>query len=220
MGMGEIFLLLLVAAWLLWRSVSDYTTAHSEQKRRDHKVALRRQHLNHAAESPSAYEALGDAMRHAGHLEEAIACYEEAKELAARLPSAAQGAGEVPGAGLDKKLHLTRFELREQVAPSYGNTMRTRQQICRQCGALSLPQETECTTCGCPLPVDSMFDTLRNSRMRNAIAWEAAECIAAIAIVFLALLIASWMDPLMRICLAVAAIFVIPFRLLKHFTRV
>lgn len=208
------FLLLGVAFWMAWSYSQEFRQARTEQLRQKQKIQMRRQILSVAPDSPGSYEALGDAMRDANFYAEAAACYEEAIDLVAKQTGPG-GAGWVAGAGLETKLKLARLEMAEKIAPSYGHTMRTRQQICRSCGYLNLPQAVNCSTCDGPLPVDSMLDTLRNNDMRRDISIEAAQAVAMLFIILLAVYIASWMPLFLRGTLAICAVIVIPFRLLK-----
>ena len=212
--MDAIFLLLVVAIWMGFNYLRDLRDERDAQNRRKQKIEMRRQILSVAPNAPGSYESLGDAMRDASFYSEAVACYEEAIDLAAKQ-AGPSGSGWIAGAGLETKLKLARLEMAEQIAPSFGQTLRGRQQICRQCGFLNLPQARSCNTCDAPLPVDSMFDTLKNDDMRRAITRETVQAVAMLSIILLALFIASWMPMLLRLSLAIAAVIVIPIRLLK-----
>ena len=212
--MLAVILLLGVGLWMGWAYSAEWREEREAQKRNIQKVRMRQQILSRAPHSPGSYEALGDAMRDAFYYQEAVACYEEAIDLA-KQQGGPGGGGWVAGAGLETKLKLARFEMQEKIAPSYGQTMRTRQQICRSCGYLNLPEAVHCSTCDAPLPVNTMLDTLRNDSMRRSIAQETAQACAMLAIILLAVYIASWMPLLMRGTLAISAVIVIPIRLLK-----
>ena len=212
--MIAVFLLVVGVSWMLWDAFTEWREAQNAKARSRQKVRMRQQILAVAPNAPGSYEALGDAMRDADYYAEAVACYEEAIDLAAKQGGPG-GGGWVAGAGLETKLKLARMEVQEKIAPSYGQTMRTRQQICRSCGYLNLPEAVYCSTCDGPLPVNTMLDTLKNDSMRRSIAQETAQAAAVLSIILLAVYIASWMPLLMRVALAAAAIIVIPIRLLK-----
>ena len=212
--MIAVSLLLCVIFWMAWSWSRDWLEARHEQKRRELKIQMRQQILAASPNSPGSYEALGDAMRDANFYADAAACYEEAIDMASKQGGPG-GAGWIAGAGLETKLKLARLERAEQAAPSYGHTMKTRQQLCRQCGYLNLPQAVSCSTCSAPLPVDSMFDTLRNDDMRGAIVRETTQMVAMLSIVLVAVWIVSSMPLLLRLTITISAVIVIPIRLLK-----
>ncbi len=196
--------------------LSDYWGERSEEKRRVQKVELRRQYVGGNTDSPSAFEGLGDAMREAGMLEEAIAAYQIAKELIEK-GGKNQGGGYFPGAGLDSKLRITQVELAQERSPElYESTMRTRPPICSKCGHLGMPFDRDCQTCGAPLPVDSFFDTWKHKGIRNSIIRDTGQMVAGLCIVWAAMLIVDSLPDLMRLSVSVAAVFVIPLRLLKR----
>ena len=211
-----ILLILFVIGWMVWDWIRDTQAAHREAARRVQKVALRRRYLSTAPDSPAAYEQLGDAMREADDPTEAIACYEEAIQLAQASPNGPAGSGWIAGAGLENKLRLARLELAEAVSPAqYGQTMETRQQVCRTCGHLGMPDDTVCRICNAPLPVASMLDTLRNKAMRQGIIGETAMFCLMFGIIILAVCITNSLPVMLRGAIFIVALLVIPLRLLK-----
>jgi tetratricopeptide (TPR) repeat protein len=216
--MFALFLLALLGVWMLWDYGRDRLEHRREHQRRTHKATLRREHLARNPDSPAAYEMLGDAMREAGEIEEAVACYEEAREISARTaPGQEAGSGWIPGGGLENKLRLARFELAERSDPAeYGQTLATRPQICRTCGGLSGPQDHACAHCGTNLPVDGFWDTLRRRGLRQDILRETLDMLAKFAVVVVVVVTGSWMPLEIRGALLISAVIVLPFRLLKR----
>src|SRR5688500_7262302 len=110
--MLTIILLLLVAGWLGWSHVTQERQGREARPRTGEKVAVGQAALARPPESPSAHEALGDALREAGRAQEAVTCYRRALEM-----ETAGGAQTVPSvtglaasAGLHNKLRLTEGE--------------------------------------------------------------------------------------------------------------
>jgi hypothetical protein len=215
--MGVIILLVIIGIYVGVDMFRDYLAEKRERDRRAHKAALRRQFLSRSPDSPAAFELLGDALREADDPQEAMRCYEKALELAANSPpGSATGAGLFAGSGVETKLRLARLEFAETVDPaSLGHTMRTRQQICRTCGFLGQAGERDCGQCGAPLPVDTMADAWNHDVMRKSIVSESIQAGIMILIVVVCLFVASWMSIEARGCIGIAAIIVIPIRLLK-----
>ncbi len=211
-----VFLLVLVFGWIVWSSVSDAHRDRSEARRQAQKIALRRRILENQPESVAAYEQLGDALRAANFPQDAADCFARAIALEAEHP--ATGSGMFAGSGLDNKLRLTRLEAAQDAGltrATYGQTIRTRQQICRQCGMLGHPTDTECQVCGAPLPVDGFFDTLKNKKMVRSMTRETIEAMTMVFVIGIALSLASWMPMEIRATIAIAALPVIAWRFLK-----
>lgn len=209
---------LLVAgvALMLLPFLLDVVRERTEAKRYEQKVALRRHFVGTHPDSPSAFENMGDAMREAGYLEEAIASYQIAKELVAR-GGINKGGGDFHGAGLDSKLRLTHVELAQERTPEqYESTLQTRPPVCPKCGHLGWPGDRDCTACHAALPVDSVFDTWRRKPIRSAILRETAQMVSGLLIIWAAMLFINALPELLRITVSVAACFVIPLRLLKR----
>jgi ribosomal protein L40E len=210
-----IFLFTVVALWFAYDVLSDRFADRRERDRQKEIIDLRRRVLGIAPESPAAFEKLGDALREAGHAAEALACYEEAQEMTARLPAETlTGAGLIGGSGLDNKIRLTRFELAHDPA-AHGETIRTRQQVCRRCGNLSSYHARNCETCGEPLPVDSFLDSLRRADIRKPILRETATTVSMFAIVLVAVLFASWMPLEVKGVLLIATAAVLAWKFLR-----
>jgi len=211
-----VFLLVLVFGWIVYSSLSDYRRDRNEARRQAHKVALRRRILENQPESVAAYEQLGDALRAADFALDAADCYQRALVLEADQPNT--GAGMLAGSGLDNKLRLTRLEAAQNAGgarATYGQTIRTRQQICRQCGMLGQYTDTECQTCGASLAVNGFFDTLKNKKMVRSMTRETIEAMTMVFVIGIALSIASWMPLEVKGCIAIASLPVIAWRFLK-----
>ena len=213
--MISLLLLLLVGGWLGYVVARDYLYEAPARKQRRDKILARQEGVKASPQSPAAYEQLADALRDADYLEDAIACYEKAMEMERRTLQP-QGGGWLGGAGVEQKLRLTRLEYAEKVHPEqHGRTLRTRQNICHQCGNLNMPDARNCVNCGLPLPVNTMFDTLRRPDMRSSILWEGAQLFIGLTLVGIALYIASWMEVLLRLTILFATVVVLAWRFLK-----
>jgi hypothetical protein len=187
-----------------------------EQKCYTQKLALRRYHIGLAPESPTSFEHLGDAMREAGHLEEAIASYQISKEMAEKQGGNA-GAGYFAGAGIDNKIRLTRIELQAERTPEQVEaTLRTRPPVCSKCGHVGFPGDKDCQSCHAPLPTDSFFDTMKHKTIRAEILKETATMLSGWFIIAAALWLISGLPDIIRITVVVVSCFVIPLRLLKR----
>ena len=206
-----------VVVWVAWDYFADRGVDKREGARRNEKVETRRAILARMPDSAPAQEALGDALREAGQPEEAVACYRKALEIDAQVAQTAPGSfGAYSGTGLASKLRLTEQEAARGGQAAYGETLATRQQVCRQCGALNPPQERACTNCGFLLPVDGFFDTLRGDAMRGQIVREVAETAAMLLIVLLALWVFSALPLEVKGTLSISAMIVLTWRFLRR----
>jgi ribosomal protein L40E len=216
--MISLLLLALVVYWLVRDYLQDSIAGKQEKDQLARRTNLRRAMLARNPGSPAAHETLGDALRAEGDLPAALAAYEEALSLAKYIPAGAVDGGWLSGAGLENKLRLTRSEMAQRQDPEkFGMTMKTRQQVCRVCAALGQPEDRDCRNCGSPLPVDGFFDTLRHEGIRHSLVGEAIQAGVLLTVICIALLIASWMPIEIRGVIAIAALIVIPMRLLKKF---
>jgi tetratricopeptide (TPR) repeat protein len=216
--MLSLLLLTLVIFWMVRDYLQDSIAGKQEKDQLARRTELRRSVLARNPGSPAAHETLGDALRAEGDLPAAIAAYEEALSLAKYIPAGAADGGWLSGAGLENKLRLTRSEMAQKQDPEkFGMTMRTRQQVCRVCTYLGQPTDRDCRNCGAPLPVDGFFDTLRHEGIRHSLLGEAIQAGVMLTVICVALLIASWMPIEIRGAIAIAALIVIPMRLLKKF---
>ncbi|MES2462040.1 MAG: hypothetical protein V4671_15760 [Armatimonadota bacterium] len=214
--MLSLLLLALVVYWMVRDYLQDSIAGKQEKDQLARRTALRREALSRSPGSPAAHEALGDTLRAEGDFPAALAAYEEALALAKYIPAGTVDGGWLSGAGLENKLRLTRSEMAQRKDPAkYGMTMKTRQQVCRVCASLSLPEDRDCRNCGNPLPVDGFFDTLRHEGIRHSLVGEAIQAGVLLTIICIALLIASWMPVEIRGVIAIAALIVIPMRVLK-----
>jgi membrane protein implicated in regulation of membrane protease activity len=218
--MISLLLLVLVVAWLARPYLQERQQERHEEARRDEKVELRRAMVARMPESPSAHEALGDALRAAGKIHAAIASYQTALEWQERTVQSGQnsGGGDAAGSmGLEQKLRLARLETDQtHHADRHGLTLHTRQQICRRCGDLNDSQERHCRTCDNPLPVDHFFDAWHRDEHRQRIIRESAETFAMILVVLFAVLFASALPIEIQCCVIVSAVTVLLFRMLKR----
>lgn len=209
-----LFLLTVVALWFVYDLAGDRAADRREKKRQAEIIATRRRIVGIAPDSPAAFEKLGDAYRESGHPAEAVAAYEQALEMSANLPPEARGAGHIAGSGLENKLRLARFELTHD-PEAHGETMRTRQQICRRCGILNAPAARTCETCGEPLPVDSFWDPMKRSDIRNPILKETGLAALKLGIVFAAVMTASWMPLEVKGVLLLSTVIVLAWKFLR-----
>lgn len=213
--MISILILAVVGGWVGYLYLRDALLEGPNRQRRRDRVMARQAGVRAAPASPAAHEQLADALRDAEYLEDAIASYEKALDLERRSPTI-QGVSALVSVGAEQKLRLTRLELSEKLRPEeHGLTLRTRQGICHLCGNLTMPDERNCPTCGSPLPVNTMWDTMRRSDMRKSILWEGTQLFIGITLVGIALYIASWMPILLRFTVMFATIIVLAWRFLK-----
>jgi hypothetical protein len=206
----------MIGGWIAWIVAQDSGGDREGRARRRQRVLECREAVAQNPTSAAAYEQLGDSCREAGYLQDAISCYEKAIDLESR-GGLNIGAGWIGGAGLEQKLRLARLELSEKEHPEeHGMTLRTRQQVCHSCGALAMPGDRNCTTCGTPLPVNTMFDTVRHADMRRSLAQESVHFVIGTVIVVVALFVASGMPILMRISIIFSTAIVLAWRMLKR----
>jgi len=210
-----IFLFVIVGLWFAYDMLSNRLPDRRESARQKEILEVRRRILGIAPDSPAAFEKMGDALREAGQAAEAIACYERAQAMATQLaPEAPLGIGTVASAGLENKIRLTRFELNHS-AVAHGETIQTRQQVCRRCGNLSAYDARTCATCGEPLPVDSFLDSIRRADIRRPILRETAQTVCMFAIVLTAVMLASWMPVEVKGVLLIATAAVLAWKFLR-----
>lgn len=217
--MISLFLLALVALWIAWPYIQDRRADKQEIGRLGEKIEMRRAMVAKMPQSPSAQEALGDALREAGKVHNAIAAYQAALDLEAK--SAARGetnGAALGGTGLEQKIRLTKLEADQSHGgvAGYGTTLETRQQVCRRCGALNAPQDPTCASCGETLLADRFFDTWRRDDHRTKIKREVIESLVMIHVVLLALYFASWLPLEVQGTLGISATGVLLWRLLKR----
>jgi hypothetical protein len=214
--MLTMILLSIVVFWMVRDYVQDNIAGKLEKEQLARRSELRRQMLARNPGSPAAHEAMGDALRVEGDLPAAISAYEEALSLSKLIHAGSIASVSQVSGGVENKLRLTKLEMAQTQNPGkYGMTMQTRQQICRSCASLGQPQDRDCRNCGAPLPVDSVFDTLRHEGIRQSLISEGIQSGILLLVISIALLIASWMPIEIRGVIAIAALIVIPMRFLK-----
>jgi tetratricopeptide (TPR) repeat protein len=210
-----ILLLLAVVGWLAWPYIQDRLMYQRQDDRILEKVVNRRHQVTLAPQSPASHEQLGDALREANKLEDALASYERALALEEQQP--VNGAGWLSGGGIEHKIKLTQMELAERQNPDqHGQSLRTRQQACVKCGHLANPGDRMCPTCGAPLPVDTILDTIRDPDMRQMIIREASEFAVILTVIGIALWTTHWLTIQNRMIVLFAAVIVLSFRFLKR----
>lgn len=217
----SILLFLIFIGWFTWSLLGDRRERRQMQRRIAQKVALRRRLTEARPDSPAAYESLGDAFRESELPFEAITCYERARALEAERPVeiGSGGTGWIAGAGLETKLRLARLEAAAQAtgtgALAHGQTMGTRQQICRRCGALCPAHDRQCENCGGALLVDTMADAWKENRIRRPILREAVNTFAMLFLMLLALSVASALPLDVKGALGISATIVLAWRFLR-----
>jgi ribosomal protein L40E len=189
----DITLLLLVAAFIAYRFLSDRAVDARQAARDTEKIALWRAALVRDPHSPASHESLGDALREAGRYTEALRFYETARGM--MEGHEATGAGHLGGGGLDNKIRLVSMDVTEELErpKSYQAQVIRRETICRQCGALNAPDATHCAQCGKGLLSNSFLEAWHRDDIRYPILREVREGAIMVAIVLLALYLASWM---------------------------
>ncbi len=214
--MISLFLVAFLALWIAWPYLQERGADRQEDDRLNEKVALRRAVVARTPESPSAHEALGDVLREAGKVHNAIAAYQIALDLEAK--AAATNGAALGGTGLEHKLRLTQLEADQSHGgpAGYGTTLETRQQVCRRCGALNAAQAPACASCGDTLLADRFFDTWRRDDHRTKIKREVIESLVMIHVVLLALYFASWLPLEVQGTLGISATAVLLWRFLKR----
>ncbi len=218
--MISLFLLSLLALWIAWPYFQDRRADKQETGRLGDKVEMRRSMVARAPESPSAHEALGDVLREAGKIHNALAAYQTALDLETRAAARGEtnGALALGGTGLEQKIRLTKLEADQSHggAAGYGTTLETRQQVCRRCGALNEAQAPACVSCGDALLADRFFDTWRRDDHRTKIKREIIEMVVMVHVVLLAIYFASWLPLEVQGTLGISATAVLLWRLLKR----
>lgn len=189
----SVFLLFLVAGFILYRFVSDKANDARQTARDTQKIALRRAALVREPHSPASYESLGDALREASRYVEARTAYETARGMMEEHE--ATGAGHLGGGGLDNKIRLVSLDItEEQERPaSYQAQVVLRETVCRQCGCLNAPNATHCVQCEKGLLSNSFIDAWHRDDIRYPILREVREGAIMLVVVLFALYLASWM---------------------------
>lgn len=214
----DITLLLLVAAFIAYRFLSDRAADARQTARDTQKIALWRAALVRDPDSPASYESLGDALREAGRYTEALRSYETARGM--MEGHEATGAGHLGGGGLDNKIRLVSMDVTEELErpKSYQAQVIRRETICRQCGMLNAPDATHCTQCGKGLLSNSFLEAWHRDDIRYPILREVREGAIMVAIVLFALYLASWMPLEIKGVLLLATIIVLVGKGLRAIT--
>lgn len=179
--------------FLVYRFLSGWADDGRVGVRIAQKIAHRRTVVIRTPESPSAHESLGDALREGNQYGEARQAYERARNL--MESHEATGVGHLGGGGLDNKIRLVLLDITEETernAP-YQEQLVRRETICRQCGCLNPPDATHCIQCEKGLLTNTFFEAWRRDDIRHPILREVREGAAVLAVVFLAVYLASWM---------------------------
>ncbi len=195
--------------WVAWLAHDVWETSaepRREKQRLAEIVALRQHYVGRGADDASGYELLGDALRVAGHTQEAQDAFEKALAL---------GSG---SSGLDVKLRLTRLELAQSANPSgFGLTLTTREIVCPRCGRLSPSKATECVHCNASLPLDTLRDVWNHGPLRALVLSDARAAMLQALVICIAIGCALAMpDPAMTAAVILAAVGVALFLFLRR----
>ncbi|GAB4467423.1 MAG: hypothetical protein OHK0029_39370 [Armatimonadaceae bacterium] len=156
--------------------------------------------------------------------EQALAIPQEEEDALAMAPVAAPRTAPVisnaldhtGGTGLETKLRLTRLELEQMQDPEqFGQTLRTRQPVCRICGNLAGSNDRDCPFCGAPLPVNTLLETMQHQVIRHEILRGGMWVGIHLGIVGICIWLVGWLPPLAKISVIIASVIVIPLRLLQ-----
>lgn len=180
-----------------------------EARRRERVLTLRQRYVGLRPDDPVAQERLGDALREAGYPAEAIQAFATAERLHSGSPA---------GADLASKIRLTRLELTERTRPEQlGQTLQTRESVCRRCGTLNLPHNEACSHCGAALLVSGFWETAtKGGKMRGELMREVWPLLAKAALVVAAIACASFLRYEVRMAVLIAAVIVVPFAVLRQ----
>jgi len=206
----SLFFLLLVVVWWLVEVLQRHTEHAREETRRKEVLALRQRYVGMRPNDPAAQTLLGDALRQAGYPEAALQAYTEAEKLYA---------GAAAGADLAQKKRLTALDIDVKASPEkFGQTLQTRESVCRRCGALNLPNLQECAQCGAALLVEGFWETAApGGKMRGDLLREVWPMVGKAALVIAAAVCATFLPWEIRGAVLIATILVVPFVWLRNF---
>ena len=200
---------LLVFVWWTVERLQLHKEQAGETRRREEILALRQKYVGLRPDDPVAQELFGDALRQAGYSHEAIQAFSTAERLHVGSPA---------GVNLASKIRLTRLDLMEKVNPErLGQTLQTRESVCRRCGKLNLPHQESCEHCGAALLVSGFWETVgRGGKMRGELLREIWPLLAKFALILTAVACATFLPDEMRFAILIATLLVIPFALLRQ----
>lgn len=207
------------ALWAAWPWWVEKYGRRDEAAWREQRVDQHRDVVARHPASPSAHEALGDALRAAGRDIDAVEAYEAARErqkdAEADIAGVLSGGGMTSfpaagSAGLEGKLRLAREDAARPPGAPLGDPA-LRPQVCRRCGCLSAPGVADCETCGDAFPADRFLDTLRLPGMKG----ELIQALAILAVMTAALVAAASMPREIKGVLLLATAIVLAFRFLR-----
>ncbi len=177
--------------------------ARRERVRRDvHREALRRL-IERDPQNIGAHEALGDALREAGHLEEAQAAYHGA--LDAGADRFLDGSARAKLRGIDREMRAC-VEGRQPLHSPAGELY-----FCRRCGAANPPDARTCEACGETVGCDTFLAALRDPGVRQA----SLESVVMVCVVLLCFQVFSFLPLLVQASVFVSAVWVVLWRLLR-----
>lgn len=203
------FLIFVVVGWWLVETLLRHGEHVREENRRKEVLALRQRYVGMRPNDPAAQTMLGDALRQAGHPEAALQAYTEAEKLYA---------GAAAGADLAQKKRLTALDIDVRKSPEkFGQTLQTRESVCRRCGALNLPNLQECAHCGAALLVEGFWETAApGGKMRGDLLKEVLPIVGKTVLVMIATVCATFLPWEIRGAVLIATILVVPFAWLRN----
>ena len=182
----------------------------SERQRRDAIVTLQRQHVGVNEDACEAWDRLGDALRAAGHPADAIVAWNTADEKAAN-------GGVRVSTDTDRKRRLANLDIISIERPgSLRQTLHSREQVCRRCGSLNPPALHACAACKASLPA-SRWSRVGTGQHREELLAELLPKACGVAVLIVAIMLATYLPVEVRGVLAISCLLVLPFWWLKHF---
>lgn len=198
--LATLLVIAITAAGALW--------ARGEQARRETARtharcdALRRL-IERDPQNIGAHEALGDALRGVGRLDDAEAAYHGALEAGADRHLDGSARAKLLAIDRDKRARLEgRQALRSPAGELY---------FCRRCGAANPPDARACEACGETIGYDTFGAALRDPGVRQA-TWES---IIMLGVVLLCFQVFHALPLLAQVSVLIPAIAVIAWRLLR-----
>lgn len=199
--MPAILLVIAIAvAGTLW--ARGETARRALVREQDHLAALRRL-VERDPQNIGAHEALGDALRGMGHLDDAEAAYHGALDAGADRFLDGSARAKLRSIDREKRARLeSRQPLRSPADELY---------FCRRCGAPNPPDARACEACGETIGYDTFGAALRDPGVRQA----TLESVVMLGVVLLCFQVFHALPLLAQASVLIPAFAVIAWRLLR-----